>query len=413
MARPTRSEPVLSSDLGAAGDGAGEILVDMTDPAERVQAHLWWAAAVVWRRRWWILLAAVLTGAVAVYATLQIPNRYRAETRVLLPESGGGLASLLGRNASAASALLGGGGGSYTRYLAILTARTTMEDIVTQFDLVSVYETEEAIDPVAKAVGKLGERASFDVSLDFDYLAVKVLDEDPGRAAQMANAFVGVLNREHTVLNRESASTYRVYLGQRLERAESDLDSLFNAQQQLQERYGLVEPEAQSSALMESLSSAQSMVSQAEVEVQMLQSELGSENPQTQTAMAGLAAARAQRDQLTSGASAMMPVPIGQLPAVGRQYAEVQQGLLLQKAVLEALQPLYEQSLLNERREADAVQVLDTAVPPTRKAEPGRTVIVLASAISAFILALVLFLAVAVVRRWAPVVAARLRAAGA
>ena len=408
----------------ATGDGASEAFVSDADvpvhshapprdPAERAQDRLWWAAAVVWNRRWWIAALAILTGVVAVFVTLQIPNRYRAENRLLLPDTGGSLTALLGRSSSAAAALLGGGGGSYTRYLAILTARSTMEEIVERFDLVQVYKTEDEEDPLGEAIRKLADRADFEVSLDFDYLAVQVLDEDPERAARMANAFVEVLNDEHIELSQESAATYRVYLERRLDRAETDLDSLLGAQQALQERYGIVEPEAQGAAFMESLASAQALVASAEVEYEMLRSELGDENPQTRTAAAGLAAARRQRDRLTTGSEAVMPVPISGLPMVGRQYAEVQQSLLIQGEILKALQPLYEQSLLNEQRRADAVQVLDRAVPPVRKAEPRRSLLVVASVLSVVVLAVLLLIGGAALHRWAPLAAARLDAAGA
>ncbi len=381
------------------------------DPAERVQERLWWAAAVVWRRRWWVVAATALVAVLAVWLTLQIPDRYRAETRVLLPDSGSsGLTALLGRGSSAAAALLGGGGGGgYTRYLAILTSRSAMEDVVARYDLVRQYETEDEPDPLAEAVRELSDRTDFDVSLDFDYLAVQVLDEDPAQAAQMANTFVEILNRENVALNQESASTNRVYLERRLERSQADLDSLMAEMQGLQERYGVIEPESQSAALMESLGAASALVAEAEVNYQMLRSEWGDENEQTRTAQAGLAAAQAQRDRLTSGADAVMPVAVGQLPAVGRRYAQLQQGIMLQGAILEEVQPLYEQALLNERRRADAVQVIDPAVPPKKKAEPRRSLLVIAATLSGLLIVVLSVLGAAAVRRVAPGVAARLQ----
>ena len=408
-------------DLVSAGDGADADLAprvpppgppEPADPAERAAARFWWAAAVVWRRRWWIVAATVLAGAFSVWYTLQIPDRYRAETRVLLPDSGGDLTALLGRSQSAAAAFLGGGGG-YTRYLAILTSRSTSEDIVDRFDLVEVYETGAKADPVAEAVRKLGSRTDFDVSIEYDYLAVRVLDEDRRRAARMANAYVEILNRENLLLTQESAQSNRVYLGERLGRAEAAFDSVLTATKQFQERYGVVQPEAQGAAFMESLAEASGAVAQAEIAYEMIRAEYGDENDQARAAGAGLSTARRALGRLTSGSEAVMPVPVGQLPEVGRRYAELQQSVLLQGEILKTLQPLYEQSLLNERREADAVQVLDEAVPPARKAEPRRSILVVAATLSAGLLALALALGVALVRRWSPVVAARLREAGA
>ena len=413
MAEPL---PTLDPDIGVSGDGGADYAsVDRQreplDPASEVRDQLWWAAGAVWRRKWWILAVTVLVAGAAVWITTQIPNRYRAETRVLLPDSGvSGLGALLGRSSPTAAALLGGGGGGYTRYLALLTSRTTQEAIVERYELVRRYETGDEPDPVAAAVRTLSDRTDFDVSLEYNYLAVQVLDEDPTLAAQMANKFVEILNRENTELNQESASTYRVYLERRLQRAEADMDSLMSSMQGIQERYGVFEPEAQGAAVMDALASAGALVAEAEVGYEMLRSEFGEENDQTRTAAAGLAAARAQRDRLTSGSDAVMPVALSQIPEVGRRYAQVQQGILLQGEILKELQPLYEQSLLNERRQADAVQVIDPAVPPALKAEPRRSLIVVAATLSAFLVALAVALMLALWGARAPAVLARLRA---
>lgn len=409
----------VESASPSTGDGAGSAPYDAGrdaaagDAAARARDQLWWAAGAVYRRRWWIVAVTALVAGAAVYLTLQIPNRYRAETRVLLPDSSSPLTALLGgTGGSAAAALLGGGRGGYTRYLAILTSRSTLEEVVDQFELIDHYDTSQEADPRAAALSELAERTSLDVNLEYNYLSMGVLDEDPRLAAQIANAYVGLLNARNTVLNQESAASYRVYLERRVAQAETELDSLMGSMQRLQERSGVIEPEAQGAALMESMSSAVASVAQAEVAYEVLRSELGDENPQTQAAAAGLSAARGQLAGLSEGSEAFMPVPLRRLPQVGRQYASLQQGILLQGEILQALYPLYEQALLSERRESDAVQVLDDAVPPTRKAEPRRSLIVIAATLSAFIVSVVLALALALWRAFGPSVAARLRAEG-
>lgn len=107
----------------------------------------------------------------------------------------------------------------------------------------------------------------------------------------------------------------------------------------------------------------------------------------------------------------MMPVPIRQLPAVGRRYAELTVELTTQKAILEVVRPLYEQSVLTERQEVSAVQVLDPAIPPTRKAEPRRSLIVLGATASSGLLMVLVVLVVVWLRQRGPSVASQLRAA--
>ena len=102
----------------AGGDGpAGRPLPELTlddaasEASKQVREGLWRAAAQLYRRKWIIVGIALATGIAAVFITLRLPNQYRAETRLLLPDASGGLAAgMLGSLPPAAAALFGGGG---------------------------------------------------------------------------------------------------------------------------------------------------------------------------------------------------------------------------------------------------------------------------------------------------------------
>ena len=414
MARPPRPDTSLPPAFGAAGDGAGEAPYDVDaalDAAnDRTRERLWWAGGALYRRRWPILAVTALVAALAVFLTLQIPNQYRAETRVLLPESGGGLmASALSSISPTAAALLGGGGAEFTRYLAILTSPSTMSKVVDRFDLVEAYDLGERPHPRHAALSELADRAAFEVSLDYDYLSVSVLDEDPERSAQIANHFVELLNERNVELTSSSAASNRAFLERRLEQANADLDAAQAEMQALQERSGVVEPTAQAEALFASLGEAQGAAAAAEAQYQGLLAQFPADSPDVQAARAVVDAARAQVDRLRSGAEAGLPA-LGGLPGVQRQYAGVMQEVVIQGTIIETIQPLYEQAALQEQRDADAVQVLDPATPPVRKAEPRRSLLVLAATLSAFLVAVAVTLLLAALRRGGPSVLARLRA---
>ena len=397
------------------GDGDGPIPPSPVEAGleasnEQTRERLWWGARVLYRRRWWIAAVTALVAIAAVVLTLQIPNRYRAETRVLLPDDGGSLVSAAISSVSpAAAALLGGGGGGFTRYMAILTSPSTFEDVVERFDLVAVYDLKDEDFPDNKAIRELYDRADFEVSLEYDFLSVSVLDEDPQRAAQIANYFVERLNERNVAFQSSSAAEYRRSLEERLERSYADLDSTQAVLQALQERSGVVQPEAQAAALFESLAAASSEVAAAEIQYQTLLSQFGPENLDVQAAAAAVETARRQVGRLTGGAEAALPLPLRDLPAVQRQYAQVLQEVTIQQAVIETVQPLYEQARLQEQRDADAVQVLDAATPPVKKAEPRRSLIVIAATLSAFLVAVSVVLLLATLRRNGPAVLARLR----
>ncbi|GAB5537194.1 MAG: GumC family protein [Rubricoccaceae bacterium] len=412
---PTMPDVTLSEIPGDGG--APRRTPPMPPPAEgfvdeAVRDRLWWIAGVLFRRKWLIIGFTFLASVAAAGLSLQMPNWYRAEARVLLPESGGGLSGLLDAVAPGAGAILGQGDGNFTRYRAILTSRTTLETVVDQFDLVEVYETQEEPVPEGAALRQLAENTDFPVSLDYDYLGVQVLDRDPTRAAQIANVLVGLLNERHIEMSASSARENRLFLERRLTEAETELDSVLAEMQAFQEQSGVVEIESQTTALMTAVAEAQGQLARTEVEYEALRSLYGDENPDVQAAAAAVASARRQVSGLAGGDQAMMPVPIRQLPAVGRRYAQLTVELTTQKAILEVVRPLYEQSVLTERQEVSAVQVLDPAIPPTQKAEPRRTILVLGAAFAAGLLITALVLLATWLRQRGPAVAAQLRSAG-
>lgn len=398
--------------------GAHEPAPPETAPrALPAQDGLWVATAALWRRKWLLIGLTVLAAIGGVVLSLNLPVWYRAETRVLLPNSGGGggMSSLIESVAPGAGALLGGGGGGdYTRYLAILTSRSVMEETVRQFDLVEAYETEGEANPVAVAAGMLSENVTFEVSLEYNFLSIHVLDQSPERAAQIANNFVEILNRDNTRLSSSSAREQRVFVETRLRESEQELDSVRVVMQRLQERYGVTEPMAQAEALMASVGAATGAVAEAEVRYEALRSQFGDDgNPDVAAAGAALSTARAQLNSLTSGGSALLPVPMRQLPQVARQYSQLQQEMLIQAKILEFVRPMYEQSLFDERLTKSAVQVVDTAVPPTRKAAPKRALVVVGVTASVFVLAALFIMLSALLRANAAYVVSRLRRASA
>ena len=237
-----------------------------------------------------------------------------------------------------------------------------------------------------------------------------MLDEDPERAAQLANYFVERLNDRHIELTSSSASTNRQFLEQRLNRAYAELDSSQAQLQALQERSGIIEPEAQAEALMSSLAAVQAQVALADASYQALLAQYGPDNPDVQGARAALNAAQSQTADLSAGGAQVMPVPLRQLPRVQREYQSVLQEVLIQKQIVETILPLYEQAALQERRDADAVQVLDRASPPTLKAEPRRSLIVLATTATSFLLLILLALTLSWAQTELQGVRARLRA---
>lgn len=358
------------------------------------QEAFWAAVRDVHAWRFFISGVTMLAAIVAVVVTLQMPNEYRASARVLAPQPPmSSLVGSLGRNLSSAARLLGdNAGGDYSRYFAILTSPGFLQAVADTFQLTRVYELEDARFPRDATLREMQQRITFELDPEYEYLTLNVLDRDPRRAARIANHLVAALNRENSRLSLQTASEYRSFIERRYDEANRAIDSLLDASRDFQERYGVIDLPAQTQAFFEQMAAARGEITRLSVQLEAARAEFGPEHPQVAALEQGLATAQGDYDRALAGQEQALPVPRTRLPAMARQYAELERERQMQTAVMEVIGPMYETARLEETKRVEALQVIDPAHLPERKAEPRRSLIVLATTLSAFLLACALAL---------------------
>ena len=367
-------------------------------PATTPDVDGWAYLRALYRGRRFVAGVTVVTAIAAVVIALLLPRQYASEARLLRPEASGGLS--LGGLLGSAGGVVGGllsGGGEYSRYLTILTSRSMMDGIVEEFDLVEVYELSDEDHPTQAARDVLRDNVEYEVDLEYDFLTVRAYDEDPERAAAIANTLVEDLGREYARLTSESARRTRLSIEKRLGEAETALDSVRGSLQAFQEENGITELESQARVMMESIAQVKATAAQLGIEYQALVDQFGPNNPSVAAARAARNAANAEVRRLLAGQDEALPIAMQDLPGLGRQYASLVQEQLIQATIIENIYPFYEQTRFREESEAQAVQVVDAAEPAVLPARPSRKLLVLALTISAFLLASFYVLA----RTWA------------
>ncbi len=389
-----------------------------TDAERRVWAEqsFWSMLGTLWRRR--MLITGITTAAavLSIVISLTLANWFKAQTRLLLPaRSSTGLLSgaILGSLPSSASSLLGGVTGDYQRYLSILGSRTVKESVAERFNLVEVYDVAESDAPLHAAVEVLDGNIDFVIDEEYNHLSVQVYDRDPQRAADMANFFVDELQRINAALASQSAGDFRRYVEQRYESTEAELDSAMYALSALQERYGVLDLETQGEMFYTGMTEMRLSIFEAEIAYERLLNMYGDENSAVQAAREAVRAANRKYNAAMEGQERMLPVPQDSLPSVARQFVDLQQQQLVLAKIIEFTRPVLEEARLEEHRKIEAVQVVDVATPPVKKARPRRSLIVMASTASGFILAVLYVLLLAWWRRNYADFAHRLRVASA
>ena len=355
---------------------------------------LWRGVAAVYRRRGLIVAVTAVAAIASVIISLLLPKWYLASSRLLVPEGGtAGLLGMLDDLPSAAKSFLGSGGGDFTRYLAILGSRTVMENVVDEFDLVSVYELEDEDYPRVEAVKELQGNVDFIIDREYDYLSIEVLDKSPERAAAMSNYFVAELNRVNSQLASQAAGNLRRYIEDRYNESLATLDTVQGAMQRFQEEHGVYQLEAQMEGFFLQLVEMRVAQLEAEALYETALSQYGPDNPRVLAYREAATAARRQYNAALAGQEQLMPVPQGSVPFVARRYIELERERMIQAKILEVIAPMLEHAKLDEMRETMAVQVVDEAVPPVKKTFPKRMIIVIATTLSAFLFAVLAVIA--------------------
>ncbi len=375
-----------------------------------VTDQLWRIAGLLFLRRRIIIISTAVITIAAVVLSLLIPNRYDAVARLLPPEAQGNsiTTSALRNLPSAAAMLLGGVSGDYARYLTILSSRVMLESVVDEFNLIDVYETADKRHPKEAAIEQLRDNIDFPVHEKYEYLSVVVRDKDPTRAADLANFLVHRLNEINSHLSSQNAALFRQFVEGRYSEAAGALDSLLNARQSFQNTYGVFDLPTQTAAFLDQVAALRAEAVKNEIQYNALREQLGDDNIRVRGMRDIVDAANQQYLRAFAGQERVLPVPHDQLSQVMREYIDLERETLIQGQIIEVLAPVREQARLNQEQEVQAVQLVDPAIPPVKKATPRRSIIVILAMVSGFLIVSGLVLTFHWWGRNSPMVARRL-----
>jgi len=354
------------------------------------ESHFFDYLYILVKRRRFLFKTILGVGILSAALSLLMPNWYMATASVLPPKRPGGLLSLLEgsgfssrlRNLPGIGGSLGGGQEAYS-YLAILQSRTAMERVVRKFDLVTVYDVSDSSEE--KALKQLRSNAAFDFAVEGN-IVISVLDKNPQRAADLANYFVALLNEISIKLGTQEARSNREFVERRYQQNQGDLKTAEDSLKAFQQRYGIYALPEQTAGAIKAASVLKAEADAKEIELGIVRRSFGDENPRAQALRLELSEMNKKMSEMKFGAenwrndqSLNLFVPFKDVPEVGAEYIRRYRNFEIQNRMLEFLTPLYEQAKIDEQKDAPAVLVLDQAVPPERKAQPKRSLIVLIS----------------------------------
>lgn len=195
--------------------------VQQPNPPDEDEINLLDLLLVLARHKKMIAKATIAAALLSIGISLLLPNIYTATAKILPPQqsesSAGALLSQLGGLAGMAGSSLGIKNPN-DLYVAMLMSRATTEKIARRFDLQNLYEQETMDETLEELAKKVVVTAGED-----GIITVEVDDEDPKRAADMANVFIEELGRMMQTYSLTDAAQKRTFFDQQLRQAKDRL----------------------------------------------------------------------------------------------------------------------------------------------------------------------------------------------
>ena len=329
-----------------------------------------------------LVLGPLVAGLLALGFTFTIAPTFTATTKFMPPQQQqSGAASLLA-GLGALGGLAGAAGGIKNpadQYVAFLKSRSVQDALVVRFKLVDRYEVKlnedarKALDAnVVAASGKDG------------LITIDASDKDPVFAAQLANAHIEELGKLMNRLAITEAQQRRVFFEKQLNNAK---DNLIKSEQALKASgVNSSALKASPAAAVEGLAKLKATITAQEIKLASMRGYLTESAPDFKQAQTELFAMRSQMDR----AEKAEPSSTGSSDS---DYIAKFRDFKYHETLFELFAKQYEMARVDESREGALIQVVDTALPPERKAKPKKALIAMMSTLATgFALLLFIFI---------------------
>jgi tyrosine-protein kinase Etk/Wzc len=338
---------------------------------------------MVARRQTLVVRVTAASVIVTAIASFLLPNIYTATAKVVPPQQNqstvamllgefGALGNLAGVNLQNPNDL----------YVAMLRSRTVEDAIVSRFELQKVYSEKYFSE------ARLRLEDVTDVSTGVDgVITINVDDEEPQRAAKMANAYVEELIKVNQGLAISGASQRRQFFEKQLFKAKEDLAGAEAKLRATQESTGLIDIDSQAKAIIEAFAVVKGQIATKEVELQSMSGFATERNPdyiRTRNELAALRGQLASLERRQKGGQGDLQIATAHLPAVGLEYVNRMRDVKYYETIYGAVAKQYELARLDEANNTPVVQVLDQAVTPDKKSKPKRLLLIIVAAMVGF-----------------------------
>jgi tyrosine-protein kinase Etk/Wzc len=340
------------------------------------EIHLLDLLVVLARHKWLVIGTPILTGALAMLASMLITPTFMSTATILPPQQqqSSGVTAMLGQLGGLAGAAGGIAGikGPNDLYVGLLESRTVADNLIARFKLKERYE-KKGMDDTRKELAGL---STISTGKKDGMISISVNDKNPQFAADLANGFVDELAKLTQTMALTEASKRRLFFEKQLNEAKDQLAAAELALRSTQEKTGLIQPEAQVHAIVTNLAQLKATIAAKEVQIKAMRTFATGQNPEllrTEEELRELNAQLSKLEKSQAGKSGEFMVPTGKIPESGLEYVRSLRNVKYYETIFELLAKQFELAKIDEAKDSGVIQMLDKAVAPERKSKPNRS----------------------------------------
>jgi uncharacterized protein involved in exopolysaccharide biosynthesis len=266
----------------------------------------------------------------------------------------------------------------------MLKSRTVADNLISRFELGKVYEKASL-----SATRRRLEKETVIVSGKDGIITIEVDDEDPKRAAELANAYVVELMKFTQVLAVTEASQRRLFFERQLVQAKDSLTAAEIAARQALQKGGLAQVDAQGRSMIAVTARLRAEISVKEVQLGAMRTFAAEGNPELQRTQLELEAVKRELARIEGSSPVAVAGKGDARGSTGLDNLGRLRDVKYYEFLYELLAKQYELAKIDEAKDATIVQVMDKAIEPDSKSKPRRSLIVLFSAFVALIFSVV------------------------
>lgn len=290
-----------------------------------------------------------------------------------LMQSSGALSSL----GSIADIAMPSSGGQVDYLVALLNTKSIQDSMINRFDLKKYYGVKKIED----AREELKLNTVVNKNFLAELLTVGVYHENPDTAVVMTDYYVSQLNEVYSRINEQSARNNRVHLENRYRETMAELAKYEDSLKYFQQKYGVFDIEAQTSAAIKATSELKLQILLKEVEAGVKRKMYGNTAEEVKIIQAELDQLNAKVGEMFDGeknnTASTVFIPFKNTPELGLQYLRLYRNVKIYNELIKVIVPMLEQARLQEKRDSPSIVIVDKGARPEKKARPKRSIYVL------------------------------------